>query len=423
MAKNDWIKIYTLNLLKYNPNIMGEVEFNNLKKSIENYSDIIPGWDTSKGYRLPIKIVVNDNNDTVVDGNHRVKALLEMGQEKIHAEDITHVVIDNEQKEKAFVVAIRNIQGSFDDNLLAGLLESLDSNHLDMTGFDDASLTDLLDSIGAGDDTEGRIDDDEIPEVKEARCTAGELWQLGDHRLYVGDATKKEDVEKLLQGEKADMVFTDPPYGVDYASKNKFLNEIDKGNRVQTPMKLDDLSEEDIQAVWKKAFEIIRDNLKETNSYYIFGPQIQGMMMMMKMLEAGLPYRHVIIWVKNNHVLGRCDYNYKHEPLFFGWTTKHKFYGRGEFKTSVWAVDKPHSSKLHPTMKPVRIVENALQNSSNIGSIVLDPFGGSRTTLIACEKLKRKCRMMEIDPLYATVILNRWEEFSGKKAELINGGN
>ena len=137
---------------------------------------------------------------------------------------------------------------------------------------------------------------------------------------------------------------------------------------------------------------------------------------MMMMMEAGLPYRHVLIWVKNNHVLGRCDYNYKHEPIFMGWTTKHKFYGNGEFQTSVWDVEKPHSSKLHPTMKPIRLIVNALQNSSERNLICFDGFLGSGSTLIACEKTNRICCGMEIDPIYCQVIIDRWEKFTGEKA-------
>lgn len=159
--------------------------------------------------------------------------------------------------------------------------------------------------------------------------------------------------------------------------------------------------------LWKKSFELIRDVLAEVNSYYIFGPQIQGMMMMMMMQEAGLPYRHVIIWVKNNHVLGRCDYHYRHEPIFFGWTKTHKFYGRGQFKTSVWEVDKPLKSDLHPTMKPISLFENGILNSTECGQIVFDPFFGSGPCMVACQNLNRKCRGIEISPAYCAVTLER----------------
>ena len=214
------------------------------------------------------------------------------------------------------------------------------------------------------------------------------------------------------------MVFTDPPYGVSYGDKNKFLNEIDNGNHIQSEIKFDHMSENETCQLWFNVFENIRDNLAPVNSYYITGPQIQGMMMMMMMMmKAKLPYRHVIIWVKNNHVLGRCDYNYKHEPIFFGWTTKHEFYGLGEFQTSVWEVDKPLKSELHPTMKPVELIVNAILNSSKKDQIVLDPFLGSGSTLIACEQTQRTCYGMEIDPRYVDVIIARWENLTGEKAE------
>lgn len=137
------------------------------------------------------------------------------------------------------------------------------------------------------------------------------------------------------------------------------------------------------------------------------------------MQKAGLPCHQVIIWVKNNHVLGRSDYNYKHEPILYGWTTKHKFYKNGPFKTSVWEVNKPLKNDLHPTMKPVELIENAILNSSGKGQLVSDPFLGSGSTLIACEKTERKCYGIEIIPLYCDVTIKRWEEFTGHKAELI----
>jgi DNA modification methylase len=146
------------------------------------------------------------------------------------------------------------------------------------------------------------------------------------------------------------------------------------------------------------------------------------MMMMMMMQKARLPYRHVIIWVKNNHVLGRCDYHYRHEPLFFGWTTTHKFHGKGKFNTSVWEIAKPQKSDLHPTMKPIELIEECLLNSSLAKQVVLDPFLGSGSTLIAAEKLGRRARGIELAPNYVDVIVRRWEQFTGKAATLDGDG-
>lgn len=146
------------------------------------------------------------------------------------------------------------------------------------------------------------------------------------------------------------------------------------------------------------------------------------MMMMMSVREAGWQVKHELIWVKNNHVLGRTDYYYKHEPILFGWNKKHIFYGKGKFDKSVWEIPKPQKSDIHPTMKPIELIANALENSTKKGDKVLDVFGGSGSTLIACEQLNRKCYMCELDPKYVDVIIERWEKFTGKKAELANAG-
>jgi len=209
------------------------------------------------------------------------------------------------------------------------------------------------------------------------------------------------------------MLFTDPPFGVSYANKNTFLNTIDKGNCIQKEIKSDHLNAKDTQKFWYEYFMSIKKYLKKDyHSYYIFSPQINVMMMMM--VEAKMPYKHVLIWVKNNHVLGRSDYNYKHEPMLYGWINRHKFYGKGEFKTSVWPVDKPHQNKLHPTMKPIRIIVNAILNSSLEGDSVIDSFLGSGSTLIACEKTNRICYGMELEPHYVDVSVIRWVEWMKK---------
>jgi DNA modification methylase len=222
------------------------------------------------------------------------------------------------------------------------------------------------------------------------------------------------------------MVFTDPPYGVSYADKNKFLNNADKGNHLQIDIINDHMTLEGTGALWSNTFKVWVDYLNDYHAYYICSPQggdlFLMMMMMMMMNENGFPLRHTIIWVKNNHVLGRTDYNYKHEPILYGWNGKHKFYGGGEQKFSVWNYDKPLKNDLHPTMKPVELIMNAVLNSTQSGNnIVVDMFLGSGSTLIACEKTNRICYGMEIDPIYCQVIIDRWEEFTGLKAEKIHG--
>lgn len=220
------------------------------------------------------------------------------------------------------------------------------------------------------------------------------------------------------------MVFTDPPYGVSYAGKNEFLNSVDKGNCVQKEIENDSRPPEEMHAFWVSAFSLLREFTNDRMSYYITAPQGGDLLLLLEAVrESGFMLKHQLIWNKNNHVLGRCDYNYKHEPIIYGWKIggTHKFYGEGEFKTSVWDIDKPLQSKLHPTMKPVRLVKNCILDGSASGDIVLDPFGGSGTTLIAAEETGRKARLIELDPHYCDVIVKRWEEFSGKTAKHESG--
>ena len=223
------------------------------------------------------------------------------------------------------------------------------------------------------------------------------------------------------------MVFTDPPYGVSYAEKNEFLNALGAGHRLTKRIENDDHSPEQMYDFWVKAFTNLHQFSKDEMSYYITAPQGGDLLLLLLLLlqairESGFMLKHQLVWNKNNHVLGRCDYNYKHEPMIYGWKIggTHNFYGGGDFKTSVWDIAKPLQSKLHPTMKPVALVANCMKDTTKEGDSVLDLFGGSGTTLIAAEQLWRKCYMMELDPHYCDVIIARWEKLTGKKATKIN---
>ena len=268
------------------------------------------------------------------------------------------------------------------------------------------------------------VEEDDVPEVSETtpRTKKGDIWLLGEHRLMSGDSTVITDVEKLMNGEKADMVFTDPPYGVAIGDKNSALNKFDNAGRCKQNIANDNISLSDLYSLLVKAMTNCRESCKDSAVYYVTSPQggELGLMMMM-MKEAGLPVRHMLIWEKNNATfsLGRLDYDYQHEPIFYTWTKSHKNYRKGEFRTTIWKYDKPHKSDLHPTMKPVALVANCLRDGSAEHDIVLDLFGGSGTTLIACEQLSRKARLMEIDPHYCDVIITRWETLTGKQAQLL----
>lgn len=218
------------------------------------------------------------------------------------------------------------------------------------------------------------------------------------------------------------MIFTDPPYGVSYTDKNEFLNQIDKGLRNTTPIENDDHAPDEMASFWVKAFGVLSEVTKDRMVYYITAPQGKDLLLLQSIFDTPLALKHMLIWNKNNHVLGRCDYNYKHEPIIYGWKKKgtHTFYGGGKFKTTVWDIPKPTRNDLHPTMKPVELVANCILDGSKEGDIVLDTFGGSGTTIVAAEQTGRRCFMMELDPRYCDVIIHRWEDLTGKKAQLLN---
>ena len=222
------------------------------------------------------------------------------------------------------------------------------------------------------------------------------------------------------------MVFTDPPYGVAIGDKNKALDEVGgKSERCKDNIEGDTLPEPELYELLKTAFINVRKATAADARYFVTSPQggsLGLMMMMMMMRDAGLPVRHVLMWRKNapTFSIGRLDYDYQHEPIFYTWTESHHNYRAGQFRSTIWDFPKPQASRLHPTMKPVALVANAILDGTLENMIVLDPFGGSGTTLIACEQTGRSCRMLEIDPHYCDVIIRRWEEFTGEKAVLLD---
>lgn len=382
-------KISTLKNWESNPRTISEESYKTLKKSIGDLGNFEP-------------LVINIDG-TVLAGNQRLRVHREQGDTEVEV-SVPERELTEEEIKKIGIISNRH-SGEWDMDKLANEFEDV----LEELGFDD-----LMPEV----ELDVKEDDYEEPEDLPIRVKLGEVWQLGKHRLMCGDSTKIEDVEKLMHGEKADMVFTDPPYGVNYASKNEFLNNQDKGNCIQVDIENDTMTLDETSDFIYKCFVNLRLSLAEKSSYYITAPQGGDllMMMMMMMQKADIPLRHMLIWVKNNHVLGRTDYNYKHEPILFGWINTHNFYGKGDWQFSTWEIDKPLKNDLHPTMKPIALMVNAILNSTLKENIVLDLFGGSGSTLIACEQTNRKCYMMELDEHYATVILDRWEKLTGEQA-------
>ena len=267
------------------------------------------------------------------------------------------------------------------------------------------------------------VEEDDFDEGKDeihVRCKKGDIWQLGDHRLMCGDSTDLETVKRLMGGVLADMVFTDPPYGVAIGDKNKALQSVQKAGRIVENIANDTASVDELYKILTAAMTNVRLNCKDDACYFVTAPQGGGLglMMMMMMRDSGLEVRHNLVWRKNSPTfsIGRLDYDYQHEPIMYTWTKSHHNYRRGKYRTTIWDFDKPRKCDLHPTMKPVELVANCLLDGTREGDIVLDAFGGSGTTLVACEQLGRMCRMMELDPHYCDVIIARWEKMTGKEA-------
>lgn len=265
---------------------------------------------------------------------------------------------------------------------------------------------------------EAKEDDfDEEKDTVATICQEGDVWQLGEHRLMCGDSTKADDVARLMDGEKAQLVITDPPYNVAIGSKNKFLTEHGFGGGIQEDIENDKgMTDEEIgEKIWAPAFKNLCDFATDDCAIYVSMPQ--GGTHMMMMMSRYWQVKHELIWLKNapTFSMGRLNYDYKHEPIVYGWKKKHNWYAK-EPKQSILCFDKPKKCDLHPTMKPIALWAELICNSSQEGMIVSDFFGGSGTTIVACEQLHRKARLMELDPHYCDVIIARWEKLTGQKA-------
>ena len=257
------------------------------------------------------------------------------------------------------------------------------------------------------------IQEDDISKVKaKQRCHPGDIWQLGDHRLMCGDSTKASMIQELLSGEKVDLYITDPPYNVAYEGKTKDALTIQN----------DEMNDDSFRDFLVNAFIAADSVLKEGASFYIWHADSEGYNFRYAVKHCGWLMKQCLIWNKNAMVMGRQDYQWKHEPCLYGWKSgaSHNWYSDRK-QTTVLEFNKPNRNAEHPTMKPIELFAYQIQNSSRKGDIVLDSFGGSGTSIIACEQINRKCYMMELDPHYCDVILARWEHFTGKKAKKISG--
>ena len=358
------------------------------------------------GFRIPI---IAKSTGEVVDGHLRLKAALHLGLETVPvvlADDLTPMQI------KAFrILANRSATwADWDEDLLRLELEELQLDDFDLsfTGFDDDEIAELL--AGEESTTEGHTDEDAAPEVPVTPVSkSGDVWIMGQHRLLCGDSTDAASYDTLLGNERVAMIFQDPPYNVDYANTAK-----DKLRGTNRPILNDNLGDgfqDFLLAAFKPA--LARCN----GAVYVAMSSSELDTLQSAFRAAGGKWSTFIIWAKNTFTLGRSDYQRQYEPILYGWpegATRHWCGDRDQ--GDVWHFNKPRVNDLHPTMKPVELVERAIRNSSRPGDVVLDPFGGSGTTLIAAEKSGRQARLIELDPKYVDVIVRRWQEYAGAQA-------
>lgn len=357
------------------------------------------------GWQQPIVV---DKNNVIIVGHTR-----KLAADKLGLKTVPVVVADNltDEQVKAYRLA-DNKTGELADWNLEMLTDEL-------SGIGDLDMSDF--GFDLSEDEDEAIDDDyevEVPE--EPKSKLGQIYQLGRHRLMCGDSTDVEAVKTLMGGQLADLLITDPPYNVDYSSKDYGGDKASK-TRTNNQIENDKMSDDDFINFITNAFKSAYENVKKGASFYCWYSDAAAVQFNLGIKNAGFSVKENLIWIKNNAVLGRQDYQHKHEPCLYGWVENatHSWYSDRK-QTTILNFDKPLSSQLHPTMKPIPLFDYQIKNSSKSGDNVLDLFGGSGTTMIACEQNDRDAYLMELDPKYADVIIDRWEEFTGKKAELIS---
>lgn len=355
--------------------------------------------------------IIVDEDHIILAGHTRYKALKKLGYKE--AECIIKTGLSDDQKKKYRL--LDNKTGELAEWDFELLLEELDG--LDFDGFDFGFEINTEDEKDVIEDEAPQVDD-----TKEPISKYGQVWQLGRHRLMCGDSTKSEDVEKLMGGYRADLFLTDPPYNVALGMGGS-VDEARKRHRRTDGLVImnDKMENNQFREFLVSAFKNAKDNMKSGAAYYIWHADNEGYNFRGACIDAGLQLRQTLIWVKNSITLGRQDYQWKHEPCLYGWNdgASHSWYNDRKQSTTL-CFDKPSKSKEHPTMKPIKLFDYQIKNSSKSGDVVLDLFGGSGTTIMACEQNGRIGYLMELDPKYVDVIIERWEKFTGEKAVLIS---
>ena len=363
----------------------GDAEYEKLKRSITEF-----------GYVEPV--IWNKTTGRVVGGHQRLKVLMDMGITEVEC-----VVVElSEEKEKALNIALNKISGEWDKDKLALLITDLQGTDFDvsLTGFEPAEIDDLFkDSVKDG------LKDDDFDveaELKKPTITkSGDVWTLGRHRLVCGDSTKAETFDLLMCGKKANLVVTDPPYNVNYeGSAGKIKN--------------DNMANDAFYEFLLAAFTNMESVMADDASIYVFHADTEGLNFRRAFADAGFYLSGTCIWKKQSLVLGRSPYQWQHEPILFGWKKKGKhLWYTGRKESTIWEFDKPKKNADHPTMKPIALIAYPILNSSMSNTLVLDAFGGSGSTLIACEQTDRTCYTVELDEKFCDVIVKRYIEQVG----------
>jgi site-specific DNA-methyltransferase (adenine-specific) len=359
------------------------------------------------GWTNPILV---DGEAGIIAGHGRLAAARKLGMTKIPVIELSHL---SPTQKKALIIADNKLalNAGWDNEMLALEFEELEIEGFDLalTGFGDEER----DALKPEQIADGLTDEDAVPDVpEEPKTKPGDIYKLGKHRLMCGDSCSITDMEKLCDGQLVDMWLTDPPYNVAYEGKTKDSLTI----------KNDSMADEQFRQFLRDAYVTADTVMKPGAVFYIWHADSEGYNFRGAAQDAGWKVRQCLIWKKSTMVMGRQDYHWKHEPCLYGWKDgAGHLWATDRKQTTILEFDKPSRNGEHPTMKPVALFEYQMLNNTKGGDIVLDSFGGSGTTLLAAEKNGRYARLMELDPKYCDVIVKRWEEFTGKKAELING--
>ena len=384
------MKLSELNPAAYNPRKElkpGDPAYEKLKASILSFGNVEP-------------IVWNRSTGNVIGGHQRLRVLMDLGV----SESEISVVELTEVDEKRLNIALNKITGEWDDEKLTALLADITAGGADVysAGFDDQELSSMFAELSKA---SAHDDDFNLTAAleKASFVRRGDIWTVGRHRLMCGDATSAEDVAVLMDGKKANLILTDPPYGVSFQSS--------VGLKIQN----DSIKGDDFYRFLLQSLTNMVAHLEPGGAVYVFHADTEGLHFRRAFIDAGLHLAGVCIWVKNSLVLGRSDYQWQHEPVLYGFLQngKHHWYADRK-QTTIWNYDKPKRNENHPTSKPLDLLGYPICNSSQENAIVLDTLGGSGSTLMACEQLGRTCCTMELDEKYASVILRRYAESAGK---------